>query len=183
MAASFHHPEVGPEHQSPMPDVAPPEGVRSELELIRARASEIPEPLRSVLTQDRPLDIRPLDPVDPIDPAPSAAHQRFWVRAIGEVGDDPMHHQAVLAYASDYGPMGSALRPHGLSVRHANVMVASLDHAIWFHRPFRVDQWLLYDVESPVATGARAFTRGTFYARDGRLVASVAQEGVLRVRA
>jgi acyl-CoA thioesterase-2 len=182
MSASFHHLEEGPEHQSPMPEVAPPEDLRSELEMIRERASEIPQPLRSVLTQDRPLDIRPLDPRDPLDLTPRDAHQRFWVRALGDVGDDPMHHQAVLAYASDYGPMGSALRPHGLSVRQPNVMVASLDHALWFHRPFRVDEWLLYDVESPVATGARAFTRGTFYARDGRLVASVAQEGVVRVR-
>jgi acyl-CoA thioesterase-2 len=182
LSASFHHHEDGPEHQSLMPRVAPPEGLRPELELIRERAAEIPEPLRSILTQDRPLDIRPLDPTDPFDPTPREGNQRFWVRAVGDVGDDPMHHQAILAYASDYGPMGSALRPHGLSVRTPGVMVASLDHALWFHRPVRVDEWLLYDLESPVATGARAFTRGAFYSRDGKLIASVAQEGVVRVR-
>jgi acyl-CoA thioesterase-2 len=106
MSASFHKQEDGPEHQSAMPEVPPPEGLRTELELIRERASDLPQPLRSILTQDRPLDIRPLDPRDPLDFTPRDARQRFWVRAIGEVGNDPMHHQAVLAYASDYGPMG-----------------------------------------------------------------------------
>jgi acyl-CoA thioesterase-2 len=91
-----------------------------------------------------------------------------------------VHHQALLAYASDYGLLGSALQPHGLTVRSEEVMVASLDHSLWFHRPFRVDEWLLYDIESPVAYGARAFTRGSFYTRDGVHVASVAQEGLVR---
>lgn len=182
MSASFHHVEEGPEHQIEMPRVDAPEGLRRELDLIRERAEDIPEPLRSVVTQDRPLDIRPLDPSDPFAPVAREPRRRFWIRAIGEVGDETIHHQAVLAYASDYGLLGAALRAHGLSVRQPDVMVASLDHAIWFHRPFRVDEWLLYDMDSPVAAGARAFTRGAFYTRDGRLVASVAQEGVVRVR-
>jgi acyl-CoA thioesterase-2 len=182
MAASFHRAEEGIEHQIAMPDVPPPEGLRSELELIRDRADAIPEPLRTVLTQDRPLDIRPLDPSDPLDPAPRGPRRRFWVRAVGDVGDQRVHHQAVLAYASDYGLLGAALQPHGLTVQNPRVMVASLDHALWFHRTFRVDEWLLYDIESPGAGGARAFTRGAFYTRAGVLVASVAQEGVVRMR-
>ena len=182
MSASFHRLEQGPEHQLDMPDVPPPEGLRPELDIIRERAEAIPGRLRSVLTQDRPLDIRPLDRSDPLDPVRREARRRYWIRAIGEVGDDTLNHQALLAYASDYGLLGSALRPHGLTVQSPDVMVASLDHAIWFHRPFRVDEWLLYDIESPIACGARAFTRGAFYARDGRLVASVAQEGLFRMR-
>jgi len=182
MASSFHHFEEGPEHQIDMPDVPPPEGLRSELEIIRERAGRVPEPLRSVLTQDRPLDIRPVDPTDPFDPERQEPRRRLWIRAVGEMGDDPLHHQAVLAYASDYGLLGAALRPHGLSIQQPKVMVASLDHAIWFHRPCRVDDWLLYDIDSPFAGGARAFTRGAFYTRDGKLVASVAQEGVVRLR-
>jgi acyl-CoA thioesterase II len=183
MAASFHRLEEGPEHQIDLPDVPPPEGLRSELDLIRDRIDSIPPgPLRAVLTQDRPLDIRPLDPADPFDPEPREPRRRFWVRSVGDVGDDPVNHQAVLAYASDYGLLGSALRPHGLSVQSPEVMVASLDHAIWFHAPFRIDEWLLYDMESPVAGGARAFTRGAFYTRSGTLVASVAQEGLVRLR-
>jgi acyl-CoA thioesterase-2 len=180
MSASFHRQEAGPEHQIDPPNVLPPEGLRPELDILRERADEIPEPLRTVLTQDRPLDIRPLDRQDPFDPVPSAPRRRYWIRAIGDVGEESVHHQALLAYASDYGLLGSALQPHGLTVRSEEVMVASLDHSLWFHRPFRVDEWLLYDIESPVAYGARAFTRGSFYTRDGVHVASVAQEGLVR---
>jgi acyl-CoA thioesterase-2 len=165
-----------------MPDVPPPEGLRPELDIIRERAEAIPGPLRHILTQDRPLDIRPLDSSDPYDPVRKGPRRRYWIRAIGEVGDDRLSHHALLAYASDYGLLGSALRPHGLTVQSPEVMVASLDHAIWFHRTFRVDEWLLYDIESPYAGGARAFTRGAFYTRSGSLVASVAQEGLLRMR-
>ena len=103
------------------------------------------------------------------------------MRTIGSLGDDPCHHQAILAYASDYGLLGASLRPHGVTFRDPNVMVASLDHALWFHRPFRIDDWLLYVVESPTSGGGRGFSRGTFFTRDGALVASVAQEGVIRV--
>jgi acyl-CoA thioesterase-2 len=182
MSASFHRHEEGPEHQVPMPDVPPPEGLRPEIDIIRERAEAIPGPLRSVLTQDRPLDIRPLDSTDPYDPVRKGPRRRYWIRAIGDVGDATLSHQALLAYASDYGLLGSALRPHGLTVQSPEVMVASLDHAIWFHRPFRVDEWLLYDIESPFGGGARAFTRGAFYTREGVLVASVAQEGLMRIR-
>lgn len=181
LSASFHHAEPGVEHQSEMPDAPSPETIRPEVMLLRDIADRIPEKLRAVLTQDRPLDIRPIDPLDPFDPVPHPPTRRFWVRARGDVGDHPLNHQAVLAYASDYGLLGAALQPHGLSYRNPNVMVASLDHSLWFHRPFRVDHWLLYVVDSPVAFGARGFCRGTYYAQSGELIASVAQEGVVRV--
>ncbi len=181
LSASFHKQEDGLEHQTPMPEVAPPDGLRSELEMIREQADRIPEHLRAVLTQDRPLDFRPVEPYDPFDPEPRPPLRHTWVRTVGPMDDDPLHHQAVLAYASDYGILGSALLPHGRTFRDPDLMAASLDHAIWFHRPFRVDEWLLYATESPNACGARAFTRGSFFTQDGALVASVAQEGVLRV--
>jgi acyl-CoA thioesterase-2 len=182
LSASFHRHEDGLEHQAPMPDVPPPEDLRSELDLLRARADEIPASQREVLTQDRPLDFRPVEAVDPFDATPGPPHRAYWVRAVGEVGDDAAVHRAVLAYASDYGLIVAALRPHGMSFRDPRVMVASLDHSLWIHRPVRVDEWLLYVVEGPVAGGARGFARGTYYTRDGRLVASVAQEGLMRLR-
>ena len=182
MSASFHHPEPGVMHQTPMPlDVPPPEDVRPEVELLRDIADRIPAKLRAVITQDRPLDIRPIDPLDLFEPEATPPRRRFWVKARGEVGTRALDHQAVLAYASDYGLLGAALQPHALSYRNPNVMVASLDHAIWFHRPVRADEWLLDDVESPTAYGARGFARGTYYAQSGELVASVAQEGLVRV--
>src|SRR5690606_7412158 len=140
------------------------------------------EPLRPILTQDRPIDFRPVDPVDPFQPEPRPPVRYMWLRAIGTMPDDLLLHQAVLAYASDYSLLGTALLPHGRSFRQPGVMLATLDHAIWFHRPFRVDEWLLYAMDSPIAAGARGYTRGSFFTRDGTLVASVAQEGVVRVR-
>lgn len=182
LSASFHTPEEGLSHQVAMPDVPPPEELRSELDQIRERADEIPPDLRPVITQDRPLDFRPVEILDPFSPDPSEPRRHVWVRARGTMDDRNLHHQAVLAYASDYGLLAPALQPHGLTFRSPDVMVASLDHSMWFHRPFRVDEWLLYVIESPVTGGGRGFARGTFFTRDGTLVASVAQEGVVRVR-
>lgn len=181
MSASFHAPEESPAHQAEMPDVPPPESLRSELARVRERAERIPEELRSVLTQDRPLDFRPVEARDPFEPGPPEPVRHTWVRTIGSVGDEALHHQAVLAYASDYGLLGAALQPHGVTFRDPGVMVASLDHSIWFHRPFRVDEWLLFAVDSPTSGGGRGFARGTFFTREGELVASVAQEGVVRI--
>ncbi len=181
MSASFQKLEPGVEHQQPMPDVPAPETLQSEVEAIRAMADRIPEALRPVLTQDRPIDFRPVSMVDPFDPEPRPPLRHMWIRAIGEVGDELLHHQAILAYASDYGLLGTALLPHGLSFRQPNVQVATLDHALWFHRPFRVDDWLLYSIDSPAAAGARGFVRGSIFTRQGVLVASVAQEGLVRV--
>jgi acyl-CoA thioesterase II len=182
MAASFQVMEEGPEHQTPMPDVPPPEELPRELDLIRSIADRIPERLREIYTQDRPLDVRPVDPVDPFAPKPRPPIKYAWFRAIGEMPEPLLHHQSVLAYASDYGLLGTALLPHGLSFQMPRLQAATLDHVLWFHRPFRVDEWLLYAMESPAAGGARGFTRGSIFTRDGVLVASVAQEGLTRLR-
>lgn len=180
MSASFHKDETGPSHQKSMPDVPDPEELPTELELMRAMEDRIPEGMRATMTQDRPLDIRPVDPVDPFDPEPREPVRRLWIRALGDV-EQPLHHRAILAYASDYGLLGTSLMPHGLTWRRDNMMVASLDHAIWYHRAPDVNDWLLFDMESPTAEGARGFSRGEFYTRDGELVASVAQEGLTRM--
>lgn len=183
LSASFHIAEPGREHQDHMPVVPPPEELAPELQLIREMADRIPEPLRSVLTQDRPIDFRPVDPVDPFKTSPPRAPVRhIWFKSLGPLPDDPLVHQAVLAYASDYGLITTALQPHGLSFRSRGLQMASLDHSLWLHRPFRVDDWLLYSMDSPVAAGSRGFARGTIYTRAGQLVASVAQEGLMRVR-
>ncbi len=182
LSASFQVGEEGIEHQEPMPTVPPADNLTSELELIRDMASRIPEMLRPVLTQDRPIDFRPVDPLDPFDPTPRPPLRHVWFRSLGALPDDPMLHQAVLAYASDHGLLGTALQPHGLSFRSPGMQLASLDHSLWMHRPFRVDEWLLYSMDSPIAAGARGFVRGSIYTQDGTLVASVAQEGLMRIR-
>ena len=182
MSSSFHGVEDGPEHQMKMPDVPPPEDLPSELELARAVSDRIPEPRRTLFTQERPFEVRRVRSLDFFAPEPQPAVRRAWFRAVGEMPDDPLVHQSVLAYASDYGLLGTALLPHGLSFNRPELQAASLDHAIWFHRPFRADEWLLYASDSPSASGARGFTRGTIFTRDGRLVASAVQEGLLRLR-
>lgn len=182
LSASFHTPQEGIDHQSPPPEVPPPEELTPELERIRALAHRIPEELRPVLTQDRPIDFRVVEEVGLVDPTPKPPTRHVWFRADGDMPDDPLAHRALLAYASDYGLLSTVLQPHGLTIRTPGLQVASLDHALWFHRPFRADDWLLYAVESPVAAEARGFARGTVYTRDGRLVATSAQEGLTRMR-
>lgn len=181
MSASFQVAEEGLEHQAAIPDVPPPEELENELDLYRGMKARIPEPMREVLLQDRPIDWRPVDPLDPFEPEKSPPVRYLWLRAIGQIPDDLTAHQAVLAYASDYGILATALAPHGYAVRTPGMQAATLDHAIWFHRPFRVDEWLLHAMESTAAHGSRGFARGSIFTRDGNLVASVAQEGLIRV--
>jgi acyl-CoA thioesterase-2 len=183
LSASFQIAESGYEHQTPMPDVPPPEELQNELELLRTMAHRIPDSVRTVLTQDRPIDFRPVAPIDPFQPEPRAPIRHMWLRVVDRLPDDPLIHQAVLAYASDYGLLTTALLPHGIAPRSPALQLATLDHALWAHRPFRADEWLLYAIDSPAAAGARGFTHGAFYTRDGILVASVAQEGLMRPRA
>jgi len=183
LSASFHVHENGLEHQAMMPaDVPPPESIPSELDILRARVDELPTPLRGVLTQDRPLDFRAVVPSDPIKHTPGAPLRQVWFRCVEPLPDEPIVHQAILAYASDYGMLPTALLPHHVSYRDPRLMLASLDHTLWMHRDFRADDWLLYCIDSPSAFGARGFVRGQVFTRDGRLVASVAQEGLMRVR-
>lgn len=183
LSASFHREEPGFEHQSMMPDVPDPESLPAELDLVRARADRLPEDLREVLTQDRPLDFRPVTPRDPYeDRAPGEAKRTIWFRTVRPIPDAQILHQAVLAYASDYGFLPTSLVPHGVGFRDRRLQIASLDHSIWMHRPFRADEWLLYVCDSPAAYGARGFVRGEVFSRDGKLVASVTQEGLIRMR-
>lgn len=181
---SFHRDEDGLEHQGDraeaVGEVPPPESVPSERDLVAGLGERVPEPLRTVLTRDRPIDFRPMNPVDPLRPRAREARTATWLRATGTLPDDPALHQAFLAYASDWGLLSTALLPHGRSVFDGTIQAASLDHAVWFHRPFRADEWLLYATDGPSAAGARGFTRGAVYAADGRHVASVAQEGLIR---
>ena len=178
---SFHRDEDGLEHQAePAREAPPPDALTPERELAASIAGDLPEPLRTVLTRERPIDFRPLDPVNPFRPEPREPRAATWLKATGPLPDDPLLHQAVLAYASDWGLLSAALLPHGRSVFDGTVQAASLDHALWFHRPFRADDWLLYAMDAPTAAGARGFARGAVTDADGRLVASVAQEGLIR---
>jgi acyl-CoA thioesterase-2 len=182
LSASFHAPEGGLDHQSTMPDVPSPESLPTELEQIRDHLDAFPPELRSVLTQERPLDIRTDMPYVPGRVHSKVPLRYFWVRAVERLPDDPIAHQAILAYVSDYGFLPTALAPHDIQYRDPKLFLASLDHTLWMHRPFRADEWLLYVMDSPTAANARGFVRGQVFTRDGTLVASTAQEGLLRIK-
>ena len=182
LSASFHVEEPGVAHQPTMPEVPGPEGLKPELEAIREVAARIPEEHRAAIVQERPIDFRPVLPLDFFSPEPRDPVRHVWFKAIGTLPDSVLMHQAVLTYASDYGLLTTALQPHGIPFRAPGLQLASLDHSVWMHRNFRADEWLLYSVDSPIATGARAFVRGQIFSREGELVASVSQEGLVRLR-
>jgi acyl-CoA thioesterase-2 len=184
MSASFHKLEPGLEHQVDMPDCPEPEALptfeqRFAPVLARPTPPGWPD-FKHWLERDRPIDMRYVDPADFFEPRKKEPRDLVWLRADGTLPDDLLLHQCVLAYASDMTLIDTALLPHGISWADGTLMSASLDHAMWFHRPFRTDEWLLYAQESPAAAGARGFTEGRIYTRDGVLVASVAQEGLIR---
>lgn len=181
MAVSFQKNEPGLEHQVDMPDVAPPESVPSVAELIRRRAETNPV-FQLFEKLEMPLELHDLDPQDPTKPTPRPGPHYVWWRAKGSLPNDPLLHQCVLTYASDMTLADASLRPHGTSWFNPDMMVASIDHALWFHQPFRADEWLLYATESPRASNARGLNLGRIYTRDGALVASVAQESLMRQR-
>jgi acyl-CoA thioesterase-2 len=181
MMASLHVPETGLEHAAPMPEVTPPEALPPFAELCErwlAEAGPVHPRIAEVIRARRAFEFRPVDPQNPLRPAPREPRQAYWFRTVGPVPDDPQLHRCLLAYASDTALVGTALRPHGKS--WPEMILASIDHALWFHRPARVDDWLLYAMESPSAQGARGLARGLVYDRGGRLVASVAQEALMR---
>jgi acyl-CoA thioesterase II len=182
MAASFHRHEEGLIHQAKMPDVPQPEALPSEAELKEHLVGRLPEPLKAYWQHERPIEIRPVDLSRYTSPGKRTASQQVWIKATGELGDNLACNQCVLAYASDFTLLDTALIAHGRFVFDPSLMLASLDHAIWFHRPFRIDDWLLYSQDSPSSAGARAFCRGTLFTRSGELVASTAQEGLVRER-
>lgn len=180
MSASFQKQESGYSHQDPMPEVPGPEGLEPELEMARRLADRIPEHILEKLLCDKPIEIRLVNPVNPFDPKPMSPNKYVWFRAIGTLPDDPGIHRYMLAYASDFHLVSTALYPHAKTFWSPDMQVASLDHAIWFHRDFRMDDWLLHATRSPSADGGRGLNFGAVYTRDGKLVASVAQEGLLR---
>jgi acyl-CoA thioesterase-2 len=183
LAASFQVPEAGLEHQFDMPKVKGPEQLEPEDQRRKRLAHQLPEAVREHFTKPGPIDVRPVDEDDDLlNPRKAPPYQDVWLKTKGAMPDDLAMHQCVLAYASDMTLLDTCLIPHGISWFSGKLQSASLDHAMWFHHPFRVDDWLLYSHDSPMAGGARGFNRGTIFTRDGKLVASVAQEGLIRVR-
>lgn len=182
MSASFQIEEVGLEHQGPPPEAPEPDSLLSEQALLTQIVDRIPERWRTRALADRPIEIRPIEPVNILAPRPMPPHQRAWYRATGPLPDDPALHRYLLAYASDFYLLPTSMRPHAVSGFSHPMHIASIDHAMWFHRPFRMDDWLLYVMESPTAADGRGLVRGSFYDRAGRLVASVMQEGLIRLK-
>ena len=181
-SASFQYDEKGFEHQNPMPEVVGPENLPSELEMIRQRADLIPESMREKLLCAKPIEFRPVVGEDPFNPQVSDPIKYVWFRADGTLPDNLALHKYLLAYASDFGLLTTSLLPHGKGVWQRDMQVASLDHALWFHAEQRMDDWLLYAMDSPWAGNSRGFSRGSVYNRAGKLVASVTQEGLIRHR-
>ncbi|MGD8607868.1 MAG: acyl-CoA thioesterase II [Myxococcales bacterium] len=183
ISVSFQAPEEGLSHQTPMPQAPPPDTVPTNEERMRAYQARSDHPaFEFLLSLDRPIERREIDHVDLLEPTPHTGIRRTWFRARSELGDDPMLHQAVLTYASDYGLLESSFNQHGHSFLSRKLILASLDHAVWFHQPFRADQWLLYVTQSPRTSAGRGLNFGHVYSQDGDLVASVAQEGLIRIR-
>ncbi|MGD9583075.1 MAG: acyl-CoA thioesterase II [Lysobacterales bacterium] len=181
MAASFQVEERGVEHQLSMPIVPGPTELDPPAELSADTLAHIPAKLQRWLSRKGPFEFRHVYPRDELRPPKRPPFQQVWIKLREPIGDDPNLHRAMLAYASDFHLIGTATLPHGISYLQPNVMMASLDHAMWFHRPFRADQWLLYSCDSPSAQGARGLTRGMFYSESGQLVASTVQEGLIRI--
>jgi acyl-CoA thioesterase II len=178
MQASFHDDETGLDHQFPMPEVPPPEELKSMPELLEPWRDE----LKEWFERPHPIDQRHIGGVPWHHDGPREPYQRLWIRADGELPDDPLLHACVAAYASDMSLVDTILAPHPVRWDDENFMGASLDHCMWFHRPFRADDWLLYDMDSPVAAGGRGLARGFLFDRSGRLCVSMSQEGLVRVR-
>ncbi len=180
LEASFQQHEPGPEHQDPMPEAPDPESLPDFRERMEPLVRKAPADVKRWLESDRPIDLRYVGQFDPIEPEKLPPRQLVWVRADGRLPDARLLHQCVVAYASDLTLLDTAALPHGISWIGRGWQIASLDHAMWFHRDFRADEWLLYEQHSPVAAGARGFTTGRLFARDGALVVSVVQEGLFR---
>lgn len=182
LMASFHGDEPGVSHQTPMPDVPGPDGIKSELQIAQENEHLLPEAVRDSVLCPKPIEIRRVGHYNPFNPKVSEPQQYIWFRADGQLPDDDHLHRYLFAYASDFNLLSTAALPHGISTWLPHMQVASLDHAVWFHRPLRMDDWLLYAMDSPSASGARGLSRGLVYSRAGELVASVAQESLMRDR-
>ena len=182
LSASFHADEPGFAHAAAMPDVPPPEDLPNEAAIKSGVLPLMPDPVRAYYERERPIELKPVEFERYTSREPLPPRFNVWIRATGRLPDDPAIHQCVLAYASDMTLLDSSLIPHGRTVFDRAIQGASLDHALWLHRPFRADDWLLYAQDTPSASGARGFARGLIFTRSGELVASVAQEGLVRDR-
>ena len=181
LAASFKAPEEGLEHQVHMPDVAGPEGLTNLVDINESMLDRVPEKMRRFLAHEPPFEFRPVEPPKFMEPGTRPARKHVWMRAWGELPDDPELHRNLLAYVSDYELLGTATLPHAIDFTRKPLLMASLDHAMWFHRDARVDDWLLYAMDSSISIGGRGFSRGQIFTDGGELVASTAQEGVIRL--
>lgn len=180
MSASFKIKEKGIEHQIEMPEVSCPEDLLNTTELGKQALEDFPEKLSRFLKWQRPVEFRPVKPTDLLYPDPTPPFRDIWIKADGALPNDPAMHKVLFAYTSDYSLLGTALLPHALTFTQGTIRAASLDHAMWFHRDFRMDEWLLYSMDSPSTSHGRGFGRGNLFTREGKLVASVAQEGMIR---
>ena len=181
-SASFQLAEQGFYHQTPMPEVPGPEELHSETDLLALLADSLPPQLRARAMQDKPIEIRPVSVDNPFSPKAREPVKYVWFRADGELAANPSLHKCLLGYASDFNLLTTSMLPHGVSVWQKFMQVASLDHALWLHGELRMDDWLLYAMDSPWAGNSRGFSRGSIFNRQGQLVASVAQEGLIRLR-
>jgi acyl-CoA thioesterase-2 len=182
MSASFHNDEGGMSHQAKMPDVPFPEDLPSEADVKKMVLPTMPEAVRRYYERERPIEMRPVETERYLGKKYDDGKFHVWIKTTGRLPDDPAIHQCVLAYASDLTLLDTSMVPHGRTLFEKEFMAASLDHAFWIHRPFRADDWLLYAQDTPNLSGARGFARGLIFTKDGTLVASVAQEGMVRVR-
>ena len=182
LAASFQKSEHGIEHQAEMPDVPGPEGLADRSEVGETVLAQVHEKMRRYLTRKRPFMVRPLSQPDFLNPQKLEPVKHVWIKAVDQLPDDQVLHQTLMAYVSDYELLGTAVLPHGINFSDTKIQMASLDHAMWFHHPFRVDEWLLFAFDSPSSSGSRGLARSMVFTRDGKLVASSAQEGLIRVR-
>lgn len=182
MTASFQQPEKGFDHQDTMPDVPPPDGIRSYGDFMIEHQDILPQSMREKCLAEKPIEIRPVQQYNWLKPEKTDSHSQSWLKTNGSLPNDLRIHSCMLAYASDFHFLLTALLPHGTSHFKPNFQVATVDHAMWFHRPFRFDDWLLYCMDSPSASNGRGLVRGQIYNRQGELVASTTQEGVMRQR-
>jgi acyl-CoA thioesterase-2 len=182
MTASFQHPEEGFEHQDTMPLVSGPDGIPSYSDFISAHQNSLPKAMREKFLAEKPIEIRPIQQYNWLNPKKTDSSYQMWLKTNGSLPDDLRNHSCMLAYASDFHFLPASLLPHGASHLLPNLQIATVDHAMWFHRPFRFDDWLLYCIDSPSASNGRGLVRGQIYNRQGELVASTMQEGVIRQR-
>lgn len=180
MTASFQKQEEGFSHQAIMPNVPSPENLQSDLDYYMSRADKIPEAIREKIVCEKPIEMRPVNLHSPFEPQVAEPTRYVWLKANGSMPDDPRVHKYLLAYASDFHFLPTALQPSGTSFMMPNMQVATIDHAMWFHQDFKMDDWLLYAIDSPRASGGRGLVRGQIFNRKRELVASTIQEGVIR---